>query len=629
MLFAVLVCGVLAYANALTAPFVLDDEESIVLNPFVTSLWPLSEAMRAPDQGSFAGRPVASLSLAVSYAAGGLSPAAFRSWNIGILTAEALVLFGLVRRTTRRIGHGIPIQAEWFALSVAILWLLHPLQTEVIGYVTQRTESMMGLCYLLTLYATARAIDEVDQARWKLIAIAACAAGMACKESMVTAPLMALLYDIVFGAGSFKRALRSRSLLYIGLAATWIVLAFLNFGGPRSGSAGFSAGTSVTTYLLNQAVMIVTYLKLSVWPHPLVLDYGRTQPMAFSTALPSLLIVAGLMAAVITAWRNHKPLAYLGTWFFVTLAPSSSLVPIASEVGAERRMHLPLIAILVLMVAGIGAAVNRRRRSDAERKAILLSICVALSVAFALLTLVRNREYHDQVGIWQGVVERRPHGRAHYNLAIALRNAGRNDEALTHYRLALPGEPAAHYALGFEASQAGRFDESASQLREFLRLRPADTAAPKASLLLGEALVRLGRPAQAEEAFRNALQLSPGYADAVGALADLLLAQGRFSEAIASYRAYLAILPDTANAHHSLGLALAASDQEARALPEFERAVALNPSQPQFRMSLGTALASQGRLDAAIVQYREGLRLAPSDDRIRSALAEALASRNR
>ncbi len=629
MLFAVLVCGVLAYANALTAPFVLDDEESIVLNPFVTSLWPLSEAMRAPDQGSFAGRPVASLSLAVSYAAGGLSPAAFRSWNIGILTAEALVLFGLVRRTTRRIGHGIPIQAEWFALSVAILWLLHPLQTEVIGYVTQRTESMMGLCYLLTLYATARAIDEVDQARWKLIAIAACAAGMACKESMVTAPLMALLYDIVFGAGSFKRALRSRSLLYIGLAATWIVLAFLNFGGPRSGSAGFSAGTSVTTYLLNQAVMIVTYLKLSVWPHPLVLDYGRTQPMAFSTALPSLLIVAGLMAAVITAWRNHKPLAYLGTWFFVTLAPSSSLVPIASEVGAERRMHLPLIAILVLMVAGIGAAVNRRRRSDAERKAILMSICVALSVAFAVLTLVRNREYHDQAGLWQGVVERRPHGRAHYNLAIALRNAGRNDEALTHYRLALPGEPAAHYALGFEASQAGRFDESASQLREFLRLRPADTAAPKASLLLGEALVRLGRPAQAEEAFRNALQLSPGYADAVGALADLLLAQGRFSEAIASYRAYLAILPDTANAHHSLGLALAASDQEARALPEFERAVALNPSQPQFRMSLGTALASQGRLDAAIVQYREGLRLAPSDDRIRSALAEALASRNR
>ena len=102
LLLAIVLAGTLAYANSLNAPFVLDDEDSIVRNPYITSLWPLSRAIDAPPQSSFSGRPLPSLSLALSYAAGGLSPAAFRAGNIAILIASALVLFGLVRRTIRR-----------------------------------------------------------------------------------------------------------------------------------------------------------------------------------------------------------------------------------------------------------------------------------------------------------------------------------------------------------------------------------------------------------------------------------------------------------------------------------------------------------------------------------------------
>ena len=498
------------------------------------------------------------------------------------------------------------------------MWLLHPLNTEVVDYVSQRTESMMGLCYLAALYAAARAIDDESRSSlWTIVAVAACAGGMACKESMVTAPVMVLLYDVVFGAGSIRQAFRRRSGLYAGLAATWLVLIVLNLDAPRSGSAGFSTATSTSTYLLNQAVMIGTYVKLSIWPSALVLDYGRTQPIAFADALPSLLLVLALLAAVVLAWRNHRVLAFLGTWFFVTLAPSSSVIPIATEVGAERRMHLPLLAIVVLAVLGLRIAARQTR--------VVAGIAIALSLALASVTFARNREYQDPIGIWRTVLDRRPHGRAHYNMAIALKAAGRSDEAVAHYRQALPGEPAAHYALGFEAAEAGRFAESASELAEFLRLRPADPEAPKAALLLGEALVRLGRPADAERAFREALQHVPGYADAAGKLADLLFAQARYVEAVAAYREYLVMMPGAAGAHHSLGLALASTRQEAQAVPAFEQAVTINPAEPQFRMSLGTALAATGRLSEAIAQYREGVRLAPADARILSALALALA----
>ena len=124
-----------------------------------------------------------------------------------------------------------------------------------------------GVVLPATLYAAARAIDDESRSSlWTLVAVAACAAGMACKESMVTAPVMVLLYDVVFGAGSIRQAVPPPLALYASLAATWLVLIVLNLDAPRSGSAGFSTATSTSTYLLNQAVMIGTYLKLSIWP---------------------------------------------------------------------------------------------------------------------------------------------------------------------------------------------------------------------------------------------------------------------------------------------------------------------------------------------------------------------------
>ena len=610
-----IVAGLLAYANSLSSPFLLDDEESIVRNSHLTSLWPLSQSLGAPPQSSFAGRPLASLSLAISHAAGGLSPPAFRIWNLAFLIATALALAVVISVTMRRAQHP---DADTFAIAAALLWLLHPLNSEVVNYVTQRTESMMGLCYLLTLYAAAKAVDEPERTRqWTIAAVIACAAGMAVKESMVTAPLMVLLYDAVFGAGSIRAALRKRGAMYAGLAATWGLVFYLNIDGPRSGSAGFATATSPLTYLLNQGGMIVTYLRLTLWPVPLIADYGRTPPIAFAEALPAVIVIVVLAAAVTFAWPRRRIVAFLGTWFFVTLAPTSSVIPIATEVGAERRMYLPLMALVVLVLMAIRTAFHRER--------VTIAIAAVVSVALGVVTVARNRDYRDHIGLWQQVVTNRPHGRAHYNLAVALRAAGRADEAMQHYRLAVDDEPHAHYALGYEAAQARRFDEAARELREFLRQRPADPVAPQAWLLLGEAMNQLQQPAAAEQAFRDALQRSPGYVDARGALADVLLKQGRHAEAIAAYRSYLSAAPDNAAAHHGLGLALANTGQVAAAATEFAQAVARDPRNAEFRMSLGTALASSGRLNEGIAQYREALSLAPSNPQVMSALGLALA----
>ena len=199
----------------------LDDDDVIVTNPTIRTLSPISRALSGPPQSSTAGRPIVNLSFALNYAAGGLNPAGYHAVNLVIHILCGLVLFGIIRRTLSHLPHP-PHLPDLVAFFSALVWLLHPLETEVVDYVTQRTESLMALAYLMTLYGFIRGSESDHRWRWYGVSIASCWLGMLCKESMATAPVMVLLYDVVFCAGSLSKALRERAALYGGLAASWI-----------------------------------------------------------------------------------------------------------------------------------------------------------------------------------------------------------------------------------------------------------------------------------------------------------------------------------------------------------------------------------------------------------------------
>jgi hypothetical protein len=221
------------------------------------------------------------------------------------------------------------------------------------------------LFYLLTLYAALRAREA---RRWQVTAVACCLLGMASKESMATAPLMIVLFDWTFVFESFASAWRARWRLYVALAGAWVLLVALMWEGPRSRSTGFSTGVTPWTYLLNQAQLIVHYLRLTFWPSGLVILYGNPRSLSIGDVWPQALVIVALLAAVVAVFVWRPKIGFLGVWFFVTLAPTSSVVPIATEVGAERRMYLPLAAIVVLVVMGAALLWERltvRLKADA------------------------------------------------------------------------------------------------------------------------------------------------------------------------------------------------------------------------------------------------------------------------
>jgi hypothetical protein len=160
----VVAAGLLAYHNSFTGPFIYDDGPSIRENPTIHQLWPIWQALSPPHSGAITveGRPLINLSFAINYALGGYHVWGYHALNLTIHILAGLTLLGIVRRTLLqpRLRERFGAAANGLALATAVLWTVHPLQTESVTYIVQRAESMMGLFYLLTLYCFIRSAES-------------------------------------------------------------------------------------------------------------------------------------------------------------------------------------------------------------------------------------------------------------------------------------------------------------------------------------------------------------------------------------------------------------------------------------------------------------------------------------
>jgi Tfp pilus assembly protein PilF len=619
------VAAAIVYANSLSAPFIFDDEVAIFNNPTIRSV---STVWSQPRNTPLAGRPVAALTFALNFAVNEIDPAPYRATNVAIHIACALLLFALIRRTlsTPSLRPRFGAAGPDLAFASTLLWVVHPLTTDAVTYITQRTESLMALCFLLTLYASLRAarrstIDDrrstIDDRRWTIVSVAACALGMAVKESMVTAPLVVVLFDRIFLFDSFRAAVAARWRLYAAFASTWIVLISQLAATPRQGSAGFAAGVSVWTYLLNQCVMIARYLRLAVWPSDLVINYGPPVSYALGDVVPHALLVIALLLVTLAAFRWNAAAAFLGAWFFITLAPSSSVVPIATEVGAERRMYLPLMAMTVAMVVGVFSVRGVRQRVSRGVGAVLLTIA---AVALGTATIMRNAEHHSWMTLAQTTLVRWPTDVAHAAVGSELARLRRDEEALPLLRIGARSDVRARYNLGIALFNLKRYDEAIDALDVLVTEHPMREEVPWARRVMGHAYIRLGKWPDAIAQLRMTLAMTPADTEARRLLVDahnsygVDLAQAQtFVDAIAQFRAALGYDDRNASARYNLATALFDVGQTNDAFTEVERAIAVDPANADAHHLKAKLLALQGRRTESLATFETAIKLRPDD----------------
>ncbi len=469
---AIVITVIIAYAPALRAPFVLDDFGSVTSNPSIRSLWPLSAALHPPPS-TVTGRPVVNYTLAISTALTKALAAdtthigsgdrdeptiGHHLFNLLVHLACGGLLFGVVRRTLRsqRFDASLRGRSAPFAAALTALWLLHPIQTEAVDYVVQRTETVVALFLLGTLYAWVRAWESPgrrERAAWRVAAVSMCLIGMGAKEVMVVAPVLILLYDRAFRLGSWSELFRESNVDRPGDGRIWFYgalfctigwLIAILVGNPRGGTVGFDR-VKWYDYLYDQGWAIGHYLRLTLWPTGLSVDYGERLPAGVARAPGfAFLIACGVLTLV--AWTRAARwgwFGFLGAWFFLILAASSSIVPVATEVAAERRLYLPLAAVLLLLLLAGDALLRRPFRSAPSRhplaRFLAPALVIGIAVVSAAFTFQRSRLYQDSEALYRDAIAKVPSNSRIYGYLAGFleQQPARVADALVLYRQAV------------------------------------------------------------------------------------------------------------------------------------------------------------------------------------------------
>ncbi len=620
------------YANSLGVPFVFDDHNAIVSNLRIRELWP------APLTAS---RPVVELSLAINYALGGLSVVGYHLFNVLAHVLCALILFDLVRRTLTLTGTepGRESTIAWWA---ALLFAVHPLQTEAVTSVIGRSEVLVALWYLATLDLFLLGVMRPERARlaWSA-AVVCCALGMATKPVMVTAPLAAIVAarlvvrrrsattpasaDVLDAA-----APRRLSAPLLGFVATWSILAYLIVRRPNPG-AGLDIDISPTSYFLTQLGVTWHYLGLLVWPVRQTLDYEWplvTDPLSAAVLVPAIgwVVVLGLLVWLVRSRRSAA--AFWLAFALINLAPSSTFVPIA-DVAVEHRMYLPLAGFAAL-VALAGAGLARR----APRVAVAVGACTVLALGVA--TVKRNTVWQDPVTLWEDALSKAPtKARIFRNLEHAYeerddlvgaaRVAAAETDALERLRREHPHDPDVMTALANSYASRGRTAEAIDLAAEAVHTAPEDVVSRAA---YGSLLMQVARNDEAIAQLEMAQALAEEQSDWVArdALRSIrtnlgwaYAAVGREQEAVRVLR--LAAEDDGVSALNNLGSILGRLGKWEEAREALERARQRDPGDPNVQSNLGWVYANLGRLSDAAALLEAAIITQPQEPSAHGNLA--------
>ncbi|MFA6111335.1 MAG: tetratricopeptide repeat protein [Candidatus Latescibacterota bacterium] len=586
------------YLNSLDNGFHYDDSHSILENPHLRSLTNLPRILvdpqtfsREPAMAMY--RPVLVTTYALNYWAGGYSPAGFRVVNLGIHVLAAVLVFHLL---------GLFLGSRFLAWWGAMLFGLHPVHSQVVNYISSRSESLATVGVLAALgWVLANRSRPVA-------ALTAYAGALLTKPSAVVAlPLLAVgRWGPIPGRLGWRRQLP-----FWVVTAAYVALILANRFLTRSLSQ------EVRPYgeqLLTQAKAVVYYLWLAAMPVRLSVEHGLADGTpGLAPAVASLLLLA---SAVGLAWRGRHacPWGILGVGWFLGGLSVTLLVPLNMVIN-EHRLYLASIGLLLATLGPLAARPFRR---------VLGLVGAVLLCGLALLTWQRNPIWRDELSLWQDAAAKAPGlFRAQSNLGLALYEAGQAEEALVVLQRALRLNP--RYAkswnnLGLVHEELGHLVEAEEAYTRALVLDP-ELAGARANL--GRLCLTLGRDDEAREHLERARSLDPYAPEPRIALGLLHQRAGRLPRAVDLYLEAARVDPGKAEAWNNLGLAYAELGRGEEGLAALERAARLRPGYEEAEINLQIARQRAAGVPPQSI-YRALLAAHPDRAELWEALARAL-----
>jgi len=662
-MFLIMAVGFLVYSNTFNVPFIFDDGVNIVENPVVKDFEYFKDNSEVYGSKAYKGvkdffrtRYIGYLSFAINYRLHGLDVFGYHVVNIAIHIINALLVYWFIMlsfRTPFFKGSMFDVDTALesnknltgiIALLSSLLFVAHPIQTQAVTYIVQRFASLATLFYLfsLILYIKSRvmAVSSSQKAGYVKFKIGAYYCGsiisailaMKTKEISFTLPFIIGLYEFLFFDGRLKKRILLLFPIFLALLIIPITLTISYSSELQDIEDAFNIASYINKisrwdYLITQFRVIVTYIRLMLFPIMQNLDYDYPIYRSFfniEIVLSFILLVMLLGFGIYLLRRSSYPnmrnnhilrLSAFGIfWFFITLSVESSIIPIA-DVIFEHRLYLPSVGFLTAIVAGIIVIKDglKEKIPNTDKLVIYLSICI--TVLFSSVSYARNIVWQTEIGLWEDVVSK-SYGktRPHYNLGLAYSKAEKFDDAMQEFLYAIKKADfdSLHYNLGWVYFKKNQLDDAVKEYLAAIKRNPDYT---DAYINLGVVYAKQGRLDDAIKVLKKAITIKPDDPDAHYNLGCVYEEQGLPDEAVEEYSIVLRQRPKLADEQNNIGVELFRQGRFKEAERKYRIAIGLKPDMDQPHYNLGLALKKMGRLDEAVKEFKETIRLNPDMER--------------
>ncbi|MCX5678112.1 MAG: tetratricopeptide repeat protein [Candidatus Omnitrophica bacterium] len=558
----IIILGIAVYANSLNGKFVYDDHILVKDNALIRE-WPISLKLFTTGFGisgymkSSFYRPLQMITYAMNYHSWKLSVIGYHLTSILLHILVALCIYWLI---------DILFNDKTLSFLTAIFFVVHPLHTGVVNYISSRADPMYLFFMLISLIFYIKS-SRANNAIHYIIMASSYLLALLSKENSLILPALILLYHY-----TFKEKIRLKEFLSIsGITFIYILLRVTVLKYLMTGSI---SNSTLLQRIPGFFAAITDYIKLPFLPIGLHMEYGAP---IFSFIDPKVIcgiaILITLIFLAVKTVKTNRLTSFSILWFLVTLIPVSNLYPINAYM-AENWLYLPSIGFFLILSRFLIEAYRKERY-----RILTITLAVLLLAFYSYLTIIQNDTWREPVPFYERILKYAPGSpKVYNNLASIYDEAGRKEEAIAMYKKAIEINP--NYAEAY-SNLANRYNEA-------------------------------GRKEEAIAMYKKAIEINPNYAPAYSNLANRYNETGRKEEAIAMYEKSIEINPNFAPAYINLGVAYHGIGREEEATAMYKKAIEINPNYAEAYNNLGNAYFGMGKVGEAIAMYKRALEINPA-----------------
>jgi tetratricopeptide (TPR) repeat protein len=618
-LMTVLVC--LTYGNTLQHSFHFDDIPSILEKPWIRGLDKIPDFIFSYSQ-----RPLVILSFNINYAISEFEEWSYHIFNILFHLLVVVLVYRLGKLIVSRMIRNTPSRSNAFSqmpFLAALIFALHPLNTQAVTYISSRSSIMATIFYLAAILWFFEGYYKKNiKSCYLCIAFAfiCFVSGLLCKLIIITLPAILFAYHYYFISEQNIKFWIMRQWKYIfatGLLLVLPIFLYIKITGSSLLRASVVDVTAWEYFRTQIGVLPFEYIRKMVFPFNLTIepDFPLVSHWTSFIAISGVLTL-GILLIIWTKFsfakeysKKYNPEVFGLFWIAITLSPTSSFIPLL-DMAAEHRTYLPLIGFSITFASILvrlnyfflqSIKNNTSHIHNKKKTSILTPLCIFLILfSFFFITRERNKVWKDEVSLWTDAKIKAPyHIRPYNNLGEAYDKIGKYELAITEFEAALQLNPDYFFALNNLGNIYGKKKNYAQAIlytKQALQKNP--NYAP-GHYNLAKALHMTGNPEQAMASYRKAVKYNPYFEEAFFNIGFLALELKLLTEAVSNFKNFIKMQPTHPKAHFGMGTAYAMMGKKEEAKNHYENAIVYDPEFISPYINLANLNMSIGKIEKA------------------------------